>query len=244
MVSFRGRSGNVLSLPTVSAALNLTLRHVLRSLVHQQTKEKEMPWQDRTWRIGELARESGLTIRTLHHYDQLGLLSPLSRTEGGHRCYTSGDVRRLHRIVALRSLGISLEEIGTVLDGEPDPVGLLRRQLDAVEERIRNATSLRTRLLDVLDSLGQNAEPSARQLLHLIEETVAMNQPMTPEQFAELQEKRERQVRELSDEDLAALRQKMKDTWTALSGQEQQRLTEQRRKMVPHSASGSTKAQS
>src|ERR1700733_8072908 len=121
-----------------------------------------------TWRIGELARETGLTVRTLHHYDQLGLLSPLSRTEGGHRCYTSGDVRRLHRIVALRSLGISLEEIGTLLDGEPDPTGLLRRQLDIVEERIRNATSLRTRLLDVQDSLGQNAEPSARQLLQLI----------------------------------------------------------------------------
>jgi MerR family transcriptional regulator, thiopeptide resistance regulator len=71
-----------------------------------------MSRRDRTWRIGELAREAGLTVRTLHHYDQLGLLSPLSRTEGGHRCYTSGDVRRLHRIVALRSLGISVEERG------------------------------------------------------------------------------------------------------------------------------------
>jgi MerR family transcriptional regulator, thiopeptide resistance regulator len=195
-----------------------------------------MSRQGGTWRIGELARESGLTVRTLHHYDQLGLLSPLSRTERGHRCYTSGDVRRLHRIVALRSLGISLEEIGMVLDGEPDPVGLLRRQLDVVEDRIRNAISLRTQLLDVLDSLGRNAEPSARQLLQLIEETVAMNEPMTPEQFAQLKEERERQARELSDEDFAALRQKMKDTWNALSRQEQQRLTEQRRKMIPHSA--------
>lgn len=73
---------------------------------------------DRTWRIGELARETGLTVRTLHHYDQLGLLSPPARTEGGHRCYASSDVRRLHRIVALRSLGISLEQVGTLLDGD------------------------------------------------------------------------------------------------------------------------------
>lgn len=87
-----------------------------------------MSRQNGTWRIGELARETGLTVRTLHHYDQLGLLSPLSRTEGGHRCYSSGDVQRLHRIVALRSLGISLQQIGTVLDGDPDPAGLLRRQ--------------------------------------------------------------------------------------------------------------------
>ena len=203
-----------------------------------------MSRQDRTWRIGELARETGLTVRTLHHYDQLGLLSPLSRTEGGHRCYTSGDVRRLHRIVALRSLGISLEEIGTLLDGEPDPTGLLRRQLDVVEERIRKASDLRARLLDVLNNLGRNAEPSARQLLQLIEETVAMNEPMTPEQFAELKEELKRQVRELSDEDFAALSQKRDDAWNALSRQEQQRLTEQRRKMVPHAASGSTKGQS
>lgn len=203
-----------------------------------------MSRHDGTWRIGELARETGLTVRTLHHYDQLGLLSPLSRTEGGHRCYTSGDVRRLHRIVALRSLGISLEEIGTLLDGEPDPTGLLRRQLDVVEERIRKASDLRARLLDVLNNLGRNAEPSARQLLQLIEETVAMNEPMTPEQFAELKEELERQVRELGDEDFAALSQEREDAWNALSRQEQQRLTEQLRKMVPHPASGSTKGQS
>ena len=203
-----------------------------------------MSRHDGTWRIGELARETGLTVRTLHHYDQLGLLSPLSRTEGGHRCYTSGDVRRLHRIVALRSLGISLEEIGTLLDGEPDPTGLLRRQLDVVEERIRKASDLRARLLDVLNNLGRNAEPSARQLMQLIEETVAMNEPMTPEQFAKLKEELQRQVRELGDEDFAALSQKREDAWNALGRQEQQRLTEQRRKMVPHAASGSTKGQS
>jgi DNA-binding transcriptional MerR regulator len=192
-----------------------------------------MSRQDGTWRIGELARETGLTVRTLHHYDQLGLLSPPSRTEGGHRCYTSSDVRRLHRIVALRSLGISLEEIGTLLDSDPDPTALLRRQLDATEERIRKATDLRARLLDVLDSLSRNAEPSARQLLQLIEETVAVNEPMTPERFAELKEKQQRQARELSDEDLAGLRQKKKDTWNALSHQEQQRLTERLRTMPP-----------
>jgi MerR family transcriptional regulator, thiopeptide resistance regulator len=203
-----------------------------------------MSRQDTTWRIGELARETGLTVRTLHHYDRLGLLSPLSRTEGGHRCYTSGDVRRLHRIVALRSLGISLEQIGTLLDGEPDPTRLLRRQLDVAEERIRSGTSLRMRLLAVLDTLGHNAEPSSAQFLQLIEETITMNEPLTPEQFAELKDKRERQVRELSDEDFAALRQKMEDAWNALSRQEQQRLTEQRRRMVPHAAGGAAMGQS
>jgi len=198
---------------------------------------------DGMWRIGELARESGLTVRTLHHYDQLGLLSPRLRTAGGHRCYTSGDVRRLHRIVALRSLGISLEEIGTLLDGDPDPAGLLRRQLDVTEERIRQATGLRARLLDVLDGLSRTAEPPARQLLQLIEETVAMNESLTPEQFAELREQLQRQARELSDADAAALSQKRDDTWNALSHQEQQRLTGQLRAMTPD-ADSSTQGQS
>src|SRR4029453_7369515 len=202
-------------------------------------KGEAMSRHDRTWRIGELARQTGLTVRTLHHYDQLGLLSPLSRTEGGHRCYTSGDVRRLHRIVALRSLGISLEEIGTPLDGETPPPGLLRRQLDVVEERIRTASDLRARLLDVLHNLGRNSEPSARQLLQLVEKTVAMNEPMTPEQFAELKEELEQQVRELGEHDFAALSQKREDAWNALGRQEQQRLTEQLRTMVPHPARGS-----
>jgi MerR family transcriptional regulator, thiopeptide resistance regulator len=142
--------------------------------------------QGRRWKIGELARDTGLTVRTLHHYDRLGLLSPLSRTEGGHRCYTDDDVRRLHRIVALRSLGISLEEIGALLDGGPDPVDLLRGQLDAADERIRSAITVRARILDVLASRSLNAEPTVCQLLQLIEETTAMNEPNTPEQFSSL----------------------------------------------------------
>ncbi|MBW8481394.1 MerR family transcriptional regulator [Actinomadura parmotrematis] len=192
-----------------------------------------MPHDDGTWRIGELARATGLTVRTLHHYDRLGLLSPRARTAGGHRCYSGADVRRLHHIVALRGLGLPLEEIGTLLDGEPDPAGLLRRQLDAVEERIRQAADLRARLLDVLDGLDRDAEPSARQLLHLIEETVMMNEPMTPEQFARLQETRERQMRDLSEEDRAALDRKRRDAWDALTPQEQERMAERRRRMLP-----------
>ena len=68
-----------------------------------------------------MALKTGLTVPTLHHYDQLGLLSPRSRTEGGRRCYISDDVQRPHRIVALRSLGISLEQIRTLLDGDSGP---------------------------------------------------------------------------------------------------------------------------
>jgi MerR family transcriptional regulator, thiopeptide resistance regulator len=123
--------------------------------------------------------------------------------------------------------------IGTLLDGEPDPTGLLRRQLEIVEERIRKAADLRARLLDVLNSLSRNTEPSAGQLLHLIERIVAMNEPMTPQQFAELKAELQRHVPDISGEDLAALSQRRDEASNTLSTQEQQHLTQQLRMTVP-----------
>jgi MerR family transcriptional regulator, thiopeptide resistance regulator len=67
-------------------------------------------------RIGEVAAATGLTVRTLHHYDEIGLLAPAGRTEAGYRLYSGDDVRRLYRIVAFRRLGLALTEIGALLD--------------------------------------------------------------------------------------------------------------------------------
>src|SRR5436309_14793598 len=62
-------------------------------------------------KVGELARRVGLTIRALHHYDEVGLLRPSLRTEAGHRLYTAADVARLQRILSLRQLGLSPEVV-------------------------------------------------------------------------------------------------------------------------------------
>jgi DNA-binding transcriptional MerR regulator len=61
-----------------------------------------MSTQEHVWSIGELAAATGLTVRTLHHYDEIGLARPSLRTHAGHRRYTATDVRRLHRVLALR----------------------------------------------------------------------------------------------------------------------------------------------
>ena len=63
------------------------------------------------WKVSELARRTGVTIRTLHHYDAIGLLTPSNRTPGAHRLYSSEDVSRLHQIHSLRTLGFPLAEI-------------------------------------------------------------------------------------------------------------------------------------
>lgn len=61
--------------------------------------------------MGELARATGLSVRTLRHWDQVGLVCP-RRARAGHRCYSRADVTRLYRALALRSMGLSLEQIG------------------------------------------------------------------------------------------------------------------------------------
>ena len=62
-------------------------------------------------KVGELAKRTGLTVRTLHHSDEIGLLRPSLHTEAGHRLYTAADVARLQRVLSLRQLGFSLEEV-------------------------------------------------------------------------------------------------------------------------------------
>lgn len=66
-------------------------------------------------KVGELARRTGLSIRALHHYDEIGLLKPSAHTASGHRLYTAADIARLHHILSLKQLGFSLEEIAGTL---------------------------------------------------------------------------------------------------------------------------------
>src|ERR1043165_2969683 len=67
------------------------------------------------WKVGQLAKRTGISVRTLHPYDQIGLLTPSHRTESGHRLYDRDDVVRLQQIVMLRQLGFALEEIAAAL---------------------------------------------------------------------------------------------------------------------------------
>lgn len=65
----------------------------------------------RTWKVGALAEATGLTVRTLHNYDGIGLLPPSMRLAGGHRLYGADDVARLYRIIRLRQLGFPLSQV-------------------------------------------------------------------------------------------------------------------------------------
>ena len=120
-----------------------------------------------TWRVGALSAETGLTIRTLHHYDAIGLVRPSARTSGGHRVYSQPDVERLYAALVLRSLGVPLSEIAARMK---DPTWDLRsaaaRQRAELDAQIEAISRLRQRvdgLLPISTDAGTNpeADPTA-----------------------------------------------------------------------------------
>jgi DNA-binding transcriptional MerR regulator len=89
------------------------------------------------WTVGQVAERSGVTVRTLHHYDEIGLLHPSERSRAGYRLYTADDLERLQNIVVYRRLGFPLEEIGELLEANgTDLESHLRRQRAAVMSRL------------------------------------------------------------------------------------------------------------
>lgn len=190
----------------------------------------------RTWRVGELAAACGLSVRTLHHYDQVGLLRASSRNGAGHRRYADEDVRRLHQIVTLRGFGFSLAEIARVLNGDSaQPEELVRHQLRQVQARIAAAERLRRQLTEVLDGLAGAREPSPRTLLALMEGTIDMNTPMAPEEFDELLQERQRWAEGLTPEQLTEFERRRQQSAAELSEAELQQMREHREVMRPDS---------
>ncbi|WP_019202359.1 MerR family transcriptional regulator [Tsukamurella sp. 1534] len=87
--------------------------------------------------VGVIARMTGVSVRTLHHYDEIGLVVPSGRTPAGYRVYSAGDVERLHQVLTYRELGFPLEQIATLLDDpSADALAHLEEQRKLLSERI------------------------------------------------------------------------------------------------------------
>lgn len=153
------------------------------------------------WKVGELARRTGLTVRTLHHYEQVGLVLPARRNSAGHRLYGTEEVERLYQVLALRELGLSLERIRELLDAAPSTgdtvpplADLLAEQLAQVEQRLRALHDLRGTLTALVATARTGTGLGAPALLALIEGMTALNETFnayfTPDQVAELEQRR------------------------------------------------------
>lgn len=140
--------------------------------------------------VGALAERTGLTVRTLHHWDELGLVVPSHRSLAGHRGYAPQDVERLYRVVALRQLGLSLAAIGRALDGS-DLADVIGRQLAATRTRLAQERRLAVLLEGVLHRLGGATRPGLDIVLEAITLTESISKHYTPEQIERLAERRE-----------------------------------------------------
>jgi DNA-binding transcriptional MerR regulator len=147
------------------------------------------------WRVGELARRTGLSVRALHYYDEIGLLSPSRRTDGGHRLYAAGDVVRLQQIKSLQHLGFTLREVRDCLDRPDFPLGrVIQLHLSQLKEKIE----LQERLCDLLERvavrLRSEEEVSSGEFVDTVMEVIDMSERLeryyTREQLEYLEERR------------------------------------------------------
>jgi len=124
----------------------------------------------RWYKAAEFARLAGVTVRTLHHYDHLGLLKPSGRTAKGHRLYGERDFARLQQIVTLKFIGFPLRQIKNVLDQSSfDLATELRRQRDIIAEQ-RRRLDLAVKAIEKVEGvLASTNEPDWEVFAEIIE---------------------------------------------------------------------------
>lgn len=140
------------------------------------------------WKVGDLAKQTGLTVRTLHHYDQIGLFSPSKLTESGHRLYTKEDIAALQQIISLKQLGFALDEIKQLLK-EPDfdPEELIRLQISRLSEQITAQEKLRAHLRELSELLNARENVTTGHMLKAIQmQKVNQSEHFSPKQRDEM----------------------------------------------------------
>ena len=161
---------------------------------------------EQQWKIGELAAAAGLTVRTLHYFDEIGLLSPSDRSAAGHRRYCGTDVQRLYRILALRELGMPLGKVAEVLDGQAEDLEpAVAEHLALVDRRLVLNRQLRQRLALLLKAVRASREPAIDQLIAAMEAMMEAGY-FSPDQLSRIKDRHQ-----AGDEGLADWQQRWAD---------------------------------
>lgn len=138
-------------------------------------------------KIGELAKRTGLTVRALHHYDDIGLLTPSARSDAGYRLYNQTDIARLHRIQALRRFGLSLADIGAYLTRPDLPLAaVVAQQIDMLTQQIEQASTLRARLSRLHGQLAEGQEPDLADWLTTLEHMTMYDKYFSKDELEQL----------------------------------------------------------
>ena len=181
-----------------------------------------MNGQHQMYKVSEFAEATGVTVRTLHHYDRIGLLKPTSRTEAGYRLYGRADLERLQQIVALKFVGFPLNQIKELL--ERRPVGIsaaLRMQKLVIADRVeqlRHALSA----IEAAESEARNGNaPTAASLKKIIEVMEMSNDSKWVEKYYD-----EAAIAEHKKQWNPAMQEQVTHEWTALIAEVESSLHE------------------
>ena len=171
----------------------------------RQFSESSKIQRENSWKVGELAGRTGLSVRALHHYEEIGLLVPSGRTEAGHRLYADEEVLRLQQIASLRALGLSLGEIRECLDVEGySPTRVIELHIARLRERIESERKLCERLEGVAALLAARESSaggvSAEKFIETVMEVTRMSENIEKHYTAEQLEQLERRKQELGEE--------------------------------------------
>jgi len=144
----------------------------------------------RGMKVGELAKRTGLSVRTLHYYDEIGLLAPSRHTDSRHRLYGVSELLRLQQIKSMRQLGFTLDEIsGLLQQPEFSPHRVLQLHVERLREQIEHQERLCGLLEALAASFSSDAAVTPDELIMAIEGITTMEKYYTPEQIREIKER-------------------------------------------------------
>jgi MerR family transcriptional regulator, thiopeptide resistance regulator len=147
--------------------------------------------QSNALKVGDLAKQTGVSVRTLHYYDEIGLLSPSHRNEAGYRLYGETDIIRLQQIVSLRQIGFSLDQIRQCLEQEQfSPHYVVQLHLSQLKEQMALQQQLYTKLEAIATRLQLTEIVSVQEFIQLIEVTTMIEKYYSPEQQEYLKARR------------------------------------------------------
>ncbi len=179
-------------------------------------------------KVGQLAQRTGLTVRTLHHYDSIGLLRPSARSDSGYRLYQRDDIARLHQIQALRRFGMSLAAIGTFLADPDAPFNqIVTQQIAALDRQIQQATLLRTQLSTLQRQLEHGEQPELAAWLTTLELMTMYDKYFSKEEMERLPIFKRDPQRKQEWAELVAQVRSLMDHGSAPDSAEAQRLSRQ-----------------
>lgn len=159
-------------------------------------------------KVGEVAKKTGLTVRALHYYDEIGLLTPTHRSDAGYRLYTADDLMQLQKIKSLQQLGFSLEDITSLMQSGIEPLSdIINKHIQSLTFQIEQQRVLILRLQTLADILQQGKSPTVELLLDSLKVTIMYEKYYTSEQMEKLAERR----KEIGEDAITQAQQEWQD---------------------------------